>query len=105
MDKVTLYVEKSEPYCLFLDFVDMEEFLAFKSMCSVNPIEGNEDCSMLCISNISYRLKRFAKYASTFQVSVEELAKLNWKPSEMGCVRYELDGQKESFEAILSLGK
>ena len=101
MDKVTLCVEKPEPYCVFLDFVDMEEFLKFKRLCNVKPIEDNEDCSMLCIPNISTLLKRKMTYADTFQVSAEALANLRWKPSEMGCVRYELDEDAKSFEAIL----
>ena len=101
MNKVTLYVEKSEPYCVFLDFVDMEEFLAFRNLCPVKPADINEDCSMLCIPNISPLLKRKMTYASTFQVPVKALAKLNWKPSEMGCVRYELNADAKSFEVIL----
>lgn len=105
MEKVTLYVEKSEPYCLFLDFVDMEEFISFKNLCSVQPMIGNEDCSMLCISNISGRVKRALSYGTTFQVDVNALAKLNWRPSKMGTVRYELDGRNESLASILPMKK
>lgn len=101
MDKVTLYVEKSEPYCLILDFIDMEEFLAFKNLCSVNPVESNADCSMLFIKNTEIRLAENC----TFEVPVGELAKLNWQPSEMSLILYELDGRDETFATILPEGK
>ena len=101
MNEVTLYVEKSEPYCLFLSFVDMEEFLVFKNLCQVKTVVGNENNSMLCVSNISTTLKQKLKYATTFQVSAEKLAKLSWQTSAIEGVRYELNGQKERFESIL----